>query len=102
MGRQRGILRLFFLPLGARCPMCDTWSLARKPVPLGMGVGHTVNKEHKQVPLTRPAHQHTHPQGGRMAGVQKQWEPVSHGGSRDNASSKQLPLALCRGACVGS
>lgn len=70
MGRHRGILRLFFLLLGAQCPMPNTWSLARKPVPLGMGVGHTVNKEHKKVSSV-PAphtHQHTHLHGGRMAG----------------------------------
>lgn len=39
--------------------MPDTWSLARKPVPLGMGVGHIVNKEHKKVPSV-PPHTSTH------------------------------------------
>lgn len=102
MGRLRGILRLFLLFLGTQCPMPDTWCLARKPVPLGKGVGHTVNKEHKKVPSVPPhTSAHTSPQW-KNAGVWKQWEPMSHGGRQDNVSPKKLRLTMSRGADVHS
>lgn len=93
---------MFGLLLCIQCPMPDTWSLARKPVPLGMGVGHTVNKEPKKVPPVPAPHISTHPCGGREAGVWKQWEPMSHGGKQDNVSPKRLPLAMSGVADVGS
>ena len=69
MGGQRGILRLFFLFLGTQCPLPDTWSLARKPVPLGLGVGPTVNKEHKKVPLVPTPNISAHiPMAGKWQG----------------------------------
>lgn len=102
MGRQRGILRLFILLFGTQCPVPDTWSLARKPVPLGMGVGHPVNKEHRKFLRSLPPTSHTHPCGGTVAGVWRQWEPMSHGGRQDNVSPKRLPLAMSGVADVGS
>lgn len=102
IGSPRGILRLFFLFLGTQCHMPDTWCLARKPVPLGKGVGHTVNKEHKKVPSVPPhTSTHTSPQW-KNAGVWKQWEPMSHGGRQDNASPKRLCITMSGGADVRS
>lgn len=69
MGRQRSILRLFFLLLGTQCPVPDTWSLARKLVPLGMGVRHTVNKGHKKSLLSLLPHPH-----GRGVGTMGTYE----------------------------
>lgn len=85
--------------------MPDTWSLARKPVFLGMGVEQCSKQrvqESSFCPL--PTSAHTHPCGGRAVGVRKQWEPMSHGDNarQDNVSPKRLPPAMSGGADVGS
>lgn len=102
-GQAEGYFKIVFLLLGTQFPMPDTWSLARKPVPLGMGVGYAEKQRAQDSSFwTHPPHQHTHPHGGRVAGVWKQWEPMSHGGRQDNSSPKRLPLATSGVVDVGS
>lgn len=91
-------------------------SLSWHPVPLawhlvpgkeactpGDGSGaHSKQRAQESSFGTHPPHQRTHPHGGRVAGVWKQWEPMSHGGRQDNISPKRLPLAMSGVADVGS